>query len=313
VTPPPQRFTSIPIWRRPQFWSWLLQGLAVVLILSSLVFLGFNLVTNLNRLGLSINFNDFKNQAGFEINEKLIPFNPQSDSYWRAFLVGLLNTLRVIVAGIIPATILGFLVGIGGLSDNWLLRQLSAVYTQLLRNLPLLIILYFFYLAGFLSLPKGEGINLLGITFSNSGINFWGVLPISSEFGALLLGLTLYTSSFIAEIVRSGIQSVAKGQWEAARALGLKPIPTLRLVILPQAFRAIVPSLGNEYLKLAKNSSLALAVGYQDLYSVASTTYNQTGRAVEMMLLIMASYLLISLTIALLLNLYNRRVQLPGR
>lgn len=310
---PPHPWANIPIWRRPYFWSWCFQGLALLAIVGSLVFLGHNLASNLQRLGLSINFNDFANQAGFEINEKLIPFNPQTDSYWRAFLVGLLNTLRVIIAGIIPATILGFFVGIAGLSDNWLLRQLSSAYTQLLRNLPLLIILYFFYLAGFLNLPEGEGINILGITFNKAGINLFGLLRISSEFGALLLGLTLYTSSFIAEVVRSGIQSVPQGQWEAAKALGLKPIPTMRLVILPQAFRAIVPSLGNEYLKLAKNSSLALAVGFQDLYSVASTTYNQTGRAVEMMLLIMASYLLISLIISLLLNLYNRRVQLPGR
>lgn len=140
-----------------------------------------------------------------------------------------------------------------------------------------------------------------------------GGLSLSSEFSAILLGLSIYTGTFIAEVVRGGIQSVPKGQWEAARSLGLQPGPTLRLVILPQALRTIIPPLANQYLNLAKNSSLAIAVGFPDLYAIASTTFNQTGRAVEVMILISLTYLSISLIISLLLNLYNRSVQLVER
>ena len=136
---------------------------------------------------------------------------------------------------------------------------------------------------------------------------------LTSEYSALLLGLTLYTAAFIAEIVRGGIMAVPKGQWEAARSLGLNPNLTLRLIIVPQALRIIVPPLTSQYLNLAKNSSLAVAIGYPDLYAVASTTFNQTGRAIEVILLLMATYLAISLLIALAMNLYNRRIQIVER
>jgi general L-amino acid transport system permease protein len=204
--------------------------------------------------------------------------------------------------------------GIARLADNWLVRQLALVYVETLRNTPLLLQLFFWYFVVFLSLPKPDNPVLwLGFSFSNAGITLPGGLRLSPEFTALLLGLVLYTGTFIAEVVRGGIQSVPKGQWEAARSLGLHPAQTMRLVILPQALRTIVPPLGNQYLNLAKNSSLAIAVGYPDLYAVASTTFNQTGRAVEVMILISLTYLTISLIISLGLNLYNRSVQLVER
>jgi general L-amino acid transport system permease protein len=217
----------------------------------------------------------------------------------------------VITSGIVLATLIGLGAGLARLSGNWLLRQLGRIYVELLRNMPLLLQLLFWYFAIFLS--QKQGIDFLGFSLRNTGLQLPGGLELSPEFSALVLGLSVYTGTFIAEIVRGGIQSVPRGQWEAARALGLKPGLILRLVILPQALRAIIPPLGNQYLNLAKNSSLALAVGYPELYSVASTTFNQTGRAVEVMILIIGSYLAISLLISLGLNLYNRSVQLPER
>lgn len=304
--------SKIPLWRDARFWQWAGQGLAVGLVGLLLFFLWSNLHRNLQLLGLQPSFDFFKFQAGFSIGETPIAYQP-TYSYWRALLVGLVNSLRVIVLGMILASGVGLAAGIARLSDNWLLRQLSLVYVEVLRNTPLLLQLFFWYFAVFLALPKTGGVHLLGFSLSNAGIGLPGGLQLSPEFSALLLGLTFYTGTFIAEIVRGGIQSVPKGQGEAARSLGLQPLLVLWLVILPQSLRSIIPPLGNQYLNLAKNSSLAIAVGYPDLYAVASTTYNQTGRAVEVMILIMASYLTISLVISLLLNLYNRSVQLVER
>lgn len=300
---------SQPPWRDSRFWQIAGQAIALLVVVLLLLFLGNNLRQNLQRLGLQPDFGFLNFQAGFSIGETPLDYKP-TYSYWRALLVGLVNSLRVMVSGIVLATIVGMLAGIARLSENWLLRQLATLYVEILRNAPLLLQLLFWYFVVFLSLP--QGISFLGLSLGQTGISL-GELNLSPEFCALLLGLTFYTGTFIAEIVRGGIQSVARGQWEAARSLGLKPAQTLWLVIFPQALRAIVPPLGNQYLNLAKNSSLALAVGYPDLYAVASTTYNQTGRAVEMMLLILLTYLSLSLSISLLLNLYNRRVQLPER
>jgi len=300
-------------WRNVRFWRFAGQAIALILVLSLFGFLWANLTRNLAQLGIRPGFGFLRSQAGFAIGESLIPYQ-SSDSYSRALLVGLLNSLLVIVTGIILATIVGFTAGIARLSSNWLVRNLALVYVEVLRNTPLLLQLFFWYFAVFLSLPKPDNpVQWLGFSFSNGGILFPGGLRLSSEFSALLLGLSIYTATFIAEIVRGGIQSVPKGQWEAARSLGFNPNQQMRLVIFPQALRAIVPPLGNQYLNLAKNSSLAIAVGYSDLYAVASTTFNQTGRAVEIMLLISLTYLTISLIISLLLNLFNRRVQLVER
>lgn len=282
-------------------------------VIALLSFLWINLTRNLQRLGLGLGFGFLRSQAGFTIGESLIPYQ-SSDTYGQALLVGLVNSLSVIITGIGLATVIGLIAGIARLSNNWLVRHLALVYVEVLRNTPLLLQLFFWYFAVFLGLPKPDNpVRWLGFSFSNSGIALPGGWRLTPEFSALLLGLAIYTGTFIAEIVRGGIQSVPKGQWEAARSLGLKSDLTMRLVILPQALRAIIPPLGNQYLNLAKNSSLAIAVGFPDLYAVASTTFNQTGRAVEVMILISVAYLTISLTIALLLNLYNRRVQLVER
>ena len=301
------------LWRNVRFWRFAGQAIAVILVLSLLGFLWANLTRNLAQLGIRPGFQFLQSQAGFAIGESLIPFQ-SSDSYARALLVGLVNSLFVIVLGIVLATAIGVTVGIARRSPNWLVRNLALVYVEVLRNTPLLLQLFFWYFAVFLSLPKPDNaLQWLGFRFSNGGITLPGGLHLSPEFSALLLGLAIYTATFIAEIVRGGIQSVPKGQWEAAKSLGFKSGQMMRLIIFPQALRAIVPPLGNQYLNLAKNSSLAIAVGYPDLYAVASTTFNQTGRAVEIMLLISVTYLSISLVISLLLNLYNRRVQLVER
>ena len=301
-------------WRDVRFWRFAGQAIALVLVLLVLSYFGNNINQNLQRLGIRLGFGFLNSQAGFSIGDSPIPYQP-SDSYSRALLVGLVNTLRVVIVGIVLATIVGIVAGLARLSDNWLVRNLARVYVETLRNTPLLLQLFFWYFAVFFSLPPADSpIRWLGgvLTLSKNGIGL-GDLRLSSEFSALLLGLTIYTATFIAEIVRGGIQSVPKGQWEAAKSLGLKPQQVMSLVIFPQALRAIIPPLSNQYLNLAKNSSLAIAIGFSDLYAVSSTTFNQTGRAVEVMILICATYLSISLLISLLMNLYNRAVQIPER
>jgi general L-amino acid transport system permease protein len=303
---------SIPLWRKPKFWQFFGQALAVLLLVTILGFLADNLTDNLRRLGLKFGFNFLQSPAGFSIGETIIPYSP-TNSYFQALLVGLTNSLRVIITGIILATIVGFIAGIARLSDNWLVRQIAKVYVEVLRNMPLLLQLLFWYFAVFINLPKPEAPFSLGfLTVSRAGINLLG-LELSPEFSALLAGLTLYTGTFIAEIVRGGIQAVPKGQWEAARSLGLPTNKALQHIIIPQALRTMIPSLANQYLNLAKNSSLAIAIGYPDLYATASTTFNQSGRAVEVMILISLTYLTISLSISLLLNWYNQRIQLVTR
>lgn len=303
-----------PIWRDKRFFPIISQIIAVFIVAIVIAILSFNLIFNLQQLGISLGFDFLQSQASFNIGETPISYQP-SDTYTRALLVGLLNSLRVTVISIILATIVGITVGVGQLSDNWLVRQLALVYVEILRNTPLLLQLFFWYFAVFLSLPKTENqISLFGfININNQGVTLPFGIQLSPELSTLILGLTLYSGAFIGEIVRAGILSVPKGQWEAARSLGLKPLLVLRLVIFPQALRLIIPPLTSQYLNIAKNSSLAIAIGYPDIYFVASTTFNQTGKAVEVMLLIMVTYLSISLTISLIMNLFNRSVQLKER
>jgi general L-amino acid transport system permease protein len=299
--------------RDVRFWRIGGQILAVVLAIIIVAILWNNLNRNLQQLGIGFGFDFLGSQASFDIGETLILYQP-SDTYSRALLVGLLNSLRVMIAGIILTTVVGITIGIARLSDNWILQKLALIYVEIFRNTPLLLQLLFWYSAVFLSLPKVENkISLFGlIHLSQNGLEL-PFFNFSPELSALLIGLVIYTSAFIAEIVRGGIASVSRGQWEAAKALGLTPNLIMRLVIFPQALRVIIPPLTSQYLNLAKNSSLAIAVGYPDIYFVASTTFNQTGRAVEAMLLLMVTYLTISLTIALLMNLFNRAVQLKER
>jgi general L-amino acid transport system permease protein len=301
------------LWRNRKFLSIIGQLLAVFIAAIVIFILWDNLTYNLERLGIQFGFDFLQTQASFDIGETPISYQP-SDPYTRALLVGLVNSLRVIVIGITLSSIVGATVGIARLSNNWLVRQLALIYVEILRNTPLLLQLFFWYFAVFINLPKLENqISVLGlINLNNQGAELLGI-KVSSELATLILGLTLYTGAFIAEIIRAGIQSVSKGQWEAARALGLKPGLIMRLVIFPQALRLIIPPLTSQYLNIAKNSSLAIAVGYPDVYFVASTTFNQTGRAVEIMLLIMVTYLTISLIISLTMNTLNRTVQLKER
>jgi general L-amino acid transport system permease protein len=302
------------VWRDARFWRFCGQLVAVIVVVWVLVVLGQTLSRNLQRLGIRLGFGFLNSQAGFGIGDTLLSYDPANTYGW-ALVVGWVNSLRVILCGIGLATAVGITVGIARLSNNWLVRTLAQVYVEGVRNLPLLLQLFFWYFAVFFNLPEAEQpVRWLGglLIFSKGGVTLPG-LTLSSEFSALLLGLSIYTAAFIAEIVRGGIQSVARGQWEAAQSLGLNGRQTMRMVIFPQALRAMVPPLGNQYLNLAKNSSLAIAVGYPDLYAVSATTFNQTGRAVEVMVLICVTYLTMSLVISAILNQVNRRVQLVER
>ncbi len=330
--------------RRALLWQ-LLVLLALVGLLALLV---GNLSSNLAARGIEFGYDFLTLPAGFDISERLIEFNAE-DSYLRAYVVGLLNTLKVAAMGIAVASILGLAVALGMLSPNPLLASLSRMYVEVLRNLPLLLQLFFWYLGLTYLLPETDAPLQLadGVFLSKSGLAFpWWVsdpvggaeavgaeavgawaggaweLPelgpfglagganLSPEFVALLVGLSLYTSAFIAEVVRAGIQSVPRGQTEAARALGLSEAQRMRYVVLPQALRVILPPLTNQFLNLTKNSSLAVAIGYPELVSVATTTLNQTGRAVEALSLLMLVYLSISLLTSATMRAFERRVRI---
>lgn len=303
-----------PVLRGRRLWRIAVQLLFLGVIIAIATYFGSNLSSNLREKGIPFGFDFLTSQASFDIAESLIPFR-SSDSYAYALLVGLLNTLQVSVVGIILATIVGVVGGIARLADNWLVRQMALVYVEAFRNTPLLLQLFFWYFAVFFNLPPVEApTQVLGIiSLSKAGIMLPGTVQLSAEFSALVFGLAFSTAAFIAEIVRGSIQAVPIGQWEAARSLGFKPLQALRLVIFPQALRIMIPPLTGQYLNLVKNSSLAVAVGYRDIYSVSATMENQTGRAVEAMIFIMTVYLTISLVIALVTNWYNQRVQLVER
>jgi len=353
-----------------------------------------NAVVNLRRAHIASGLGFWNNTAGFDISQTLIPYDSQTSTYGRAFWVGLLNTLLVAGLGIVFATIIGFIIGIGRLSKNWLVSHACAGYVETIRNIPLLLQLLFWYNGVLKALPDVRDSYTLPfhIFLNNRGLimpkpvaqsgatimwllvfagliaaivfRFWakrrqeatgaqapvflvelglvivpaliyvliagfpytfdipqrgrfnltGGIDLAPEFAALLLGLSLYTAAFIAEVVRAGILAVSRGQTEAAYALGLKPGITLRLIVLPQAMRVIIPPLTSQYLNLTKNSSLAVAIGYPDLVQVfTGTVLNQTGQAVEVVAITMAVYLVISLATSLAMNIYNRRVALVER
>jgi general L-amino acid transport system permease protein len=355
-------------------------------------YLAANTAQNLEARRIASGFGFLQREAGFEIGETPFLSYSAADNYARAIVVGLINTFRVALIGIVLASVIGTLVGLARLSHNWLLAKLAAGYVELLRNVPLLVQLFFLYAIITENLPgPREALSPLpGVFLSNRGFAFpipaphpahgWMALALlagavlavllarwarrrqartgqpfpalaagaaliaglpllvflaagaplqlvrpalqgfnlagggalTPEFAALLGGLTLYTAAFIAEIVRAGVLAVDRGQVEAAGALGLSRRRALRLVILPQALRVIVPPLTSQYLNLTKNSSLAVAIGYPDLVSIANTTMNQTGQAIEGIAIIMAVYLTISLSISGLMNWYNKRIALKG-
>ena len=317
------RSTAPPWWRNRRYLPWLVQGVVALAVGVVVAFLLTNLLLNLTARGLLLSWSWLGQPAGFDLAETILPFDA-SLPYWRAMLAGLVNTLRVVIAGLVGATVLGTLIGTASFSSNGLLRGLARVYVEVIRNIPLLLQLIFWYFVVFLSLPNGtDAIQLPGLVLAKSGLflgdpqlvnGVWQApLRFTVEFGALLTGLVVYTAAFIAEVVRGGIASVPKGQWEAASSLGFAPLLTLRRIVLPQALRVIVPGLNSQYISLAKNSSLAVACGFTDLYSVSETTLNQTGRAVEVMLILLGSYLLIDLVISALMNGLNGLVQLKER
>jgi general L-amino acid transport system permease protein len=353
-----------------------------------------NAIEHLQRAHIASGLGFWDNTAGFDISQTLIYYNAQTSTYGRAFWVGLLNTLLVAGLGIFFATILGFLIGIGRLSTNWLVARVCAGYVETIRNIPLLLQLLFWYNAvvkalpdtrdsytlplhsflnnrglvvpkpigqpgedtmwllilagligafvfrywakrrqeatgqqapvflvglGLVVVPAALFILVFGFPFTfdipqRGRFNLTGGLEVGPEFAALLVGLSLYTAAFIAEVVRAGILAVSRGQTEAAYALGLRPGITLRLIVLPQAMRVILPPLTSQYLNLTKNSSLAVAIGYPDLVQVfTGTVLNQTGQAVEVVAITMAVYLTISLTTSLAMNIYNSRMALVER
>jgi general L-amino acid transport system permease protein len=285
-----------------------------------------NTLANLEERRIASGFGFLGREAGFEISESAFLTYGAANTYLKALLVGLANTLSVSVIGIIAATVLGAFIGLARLSRNFLLNRLSAIYIEFVRNVPLLVQLFFWYavITEGMPGPRDALSPLPGVFLSNRGLffptfasvpelqgfNFVGGMQVSPEFAALLVGLATYTAAFIAEIVRAGVLAVDRGQREAAHALGLTRAQALRKVILPQALRVIVPPMTSQYLNLTKNSSLAVAIGYPDLVSIANTTMNQTGQAIEGIAIIMAVYLTISLSISAFMNWYNARIVL---
>jgi general L-amino acid transport system permease protein len=389
AAPPKQRRWT---WRSQAFRGVVYQILAVLVLLAAGAYLLHNTLENMRARGIQSGFDFIGQPAGFAIGESIVPFD-SSESYGKAYLVGLSNTLRVAVLGIVGATLLGTLIGIGRLSRNLLVRSVCGAYVETTRNVPLLLQLFIWYFVMTELLPPIEEAlrPLPGFFFSKNGLQFplplwvpghWGTLggvvagaaaawlwvrtarrrreasgqmlpvalpvlalvlagstigwwlggapvgvdvperteinvvgggAVTPEFLTVLVGLTIYTAGYIAEVVRAGIQSVAFGQHEASAALGLSRAQELRLVLLPQALRVIIPPLTSQYLNLTKNSSLAVAVGYPDLVSIGSTALNQTGRAIECIALVMACYLTLSLLTSAFMNYYNHRARLKER
>jgi general L-amino acid transport system permease protein len=306
---------------------------AAGILLSAWFFIS-NAAANLQARRIASGFGFLMRDAGFEIGETSFLSYSAADTYLKALTVGLLNTFWVSLLSIFFSTFIGVAVGLARLSANALLEKISSAYVEVLRNVPLVVQLFFWYAVITESLPApaqawsplpGVFLSNRGVAFpafhwsapfievpAFSGFNFSGGAVLSPEFAALFFGLALYTAAFIAEIVRAGILSVGRGQFEAAQSLGLQRRQTMRFVILPQALRAIVPPLTSQYLNCTKNSSLAVAIGYPDLVSIANTTINQTGQAIEGIAIIMIVYLTISLTVSAFMNWYNRRYALRG-
>lgn len=376
----------------PELRGFFYQAITVLIIVWLIYQAWTNAAENLAKANMTAGFGFLTGRAGFDLGQHIIDYSSDS-SYLRALQVGLINTLIVAVIGIITATIIGLLVGIGRLSKNWMIARLSMVYVEIFRNIPPLLVIFFWYIGVLAALPDvkksialpfstflsnrgvyvptpvtGAGFNLVWIgllvaivaafvfarwakakqiqtgkqypvVLINIGIiiglpllvflilgapltfdypvlgkfNMAGGSVVGPEFMALYLALSFYTASFIAEIVRAGIRGVSKGQTEAANALGISPGRTMRLVVLPQALRIIIPPLTSQYLNLTKNSSLAVAVGYADLVAVGGTILNQTGHSIEIISIWMVIYVSISLITSLFMNWFNAKMALVER
>ena len=376
----------------PKIRGILTQVLVALILVLVVYWIVGNTAENLRRANISSGFDFLNRRAGFDVSQSLIDFSANS-TFRRALQVGLLNTVLVAVLGIITATIIGFIVGVGRLSGNWLIAKICAVYVELFRNIPPLLVIFFWYLGVLavlpgvresLDLPLGSYLNnrgffvprpiwgdgawiilvalfagLIGswlvarmahkrqmqtgqrfpvlltslgliiglpvLAFLGTGMpvtfdmptpgafNISGGLDVKPEFLSLYLALSFYTASFIAEIVRAGILGVSKGQTEASHALGIRPGPTLRLVVIPQAMRIVIPPLTSQYLNLTKNSSLAVFIGYPDLIQIGQTTMNQTGQAIEVVAIWMMIYLGLSLATSAFMNWFNAKMSLVER
>ncbi len=287
-------------------------------------FLISNTAANLADRRIAGGFGFLGRKAGFEIGESFFLRYDSGQSYLKALAVGVANTLTVSVIAIAIATVLGTAVGLLRLSRDSFAKGIGTAYVEFIRNVPLLVQLFFWYalLTDTLPGPREALEPLPHVFLTNRGIflpsfsgvpalqgfNFAGGIGVSPEFAALLVGLSIYAAAFVAEIVRAGVLAVPRGQYEAGFALGLTNSALLRQIVFPQALRVIVPPLASQYLNVVKNSSLAVAIGFPDLVSVANTTINQTGQAIEGVAIIMAVYLTISLSISALMNWYNARV-----
>ncbi|TIO07589.1 amino acid ABC transporter permease [Mesorhizobium sp.] len=368
------------------------QAVVIIVLVALVWWIVQNTIDNLTRLRIASGFGFLRGRAGFDISDSAIAYSSDS-TYGRAIVVGFINTLIVAAAGIVTATFIGFILGIGRLSHNWLIRKICMVYVEVFRNIPPLLVIFFWY-SGVLSVlpPPRESINLpfgsflnqrgfyflrpiwgegswlilvallLGIAMAwfvarkahqrqmatgqqfpvfwtstaliiglpllayalsgfplsfdypkQSTFNLTGGFQVKPEFLSLYLALSFYTAAFIAEIVRAGIMGVSKGQTEAAGALGLRPGSILRLVVIPQAMRIVIPPLTSQYLNLTKNSSLAIAIGYPDLTATTGTVLNQTGQAIECVLIMMVVYLALSLLTSAIMNVVNARMALVER
>jgi general L-amino acid transport system permease protein len=305
-------------WRSQRVRAWCYQVALIGVLIVLVGWLLHNTLGNMRMRGIQSGFDFLLDPAGFDIGESVFTFT-STQTYGAAFLVGLFNTLRVSCIAIVICTLWGTVLGIGRLSGNALARGLCYAYTELFRNIPLLLQLLMWYVVLVELMPDTETpLHFRDwVLLSKEGLALpWLMaegLTLTPEFLALTWGLTLYTSAFVAEVIRSGIQSVPLGQVEAALSIGLSPWQRLRLVVLPQALRLIVPPLTNQYLNAIKNSSLAVAIGYPDLVSISNTTLNQTGRAVECIAIVMAVYLTLSLLTASGMNYFNRRAALKER
>jgi general L-amino acid transport system permease protein len=384
-----QLSSATPFWRDERVLRVIAQVVSSVLVIGFLIFMVVNFFEAAEQRGLPLSYDFLQEAAGFPISESVIPYHP-SQSFLYAFWVGILNTLKVSLIGIIFATILGTLVGLARLSTNWLVSRIALIYIEFHRNIPLLVYLFLWFFAVVQRLPPvkdsiswpgpiylnqrglymswprltstgyifiiflfiGIGLSLVAFIILRrmreitgrstyfgavslsilvlfpligwfiaggeplvidvpilEGFNYQGGMRLTPEFTALLLGLVLYTAAYIAEVVRAGIQAVSRGQVEAASAVGLSSFQVLGLVVIPQAMRVIIPPLISQYLNLTKNSSLAIAIGYLDVFFVGRTIINQAGRAVPVFSMIMITYLTISIITSIIMNIYNRRIQ----
>ncbi|MEP7289458.1 MAG: ABC transporter permease subunit [Chloroflexota bacterium] len=397
-----QSISIPPFWRDIRFLRVVVQLAFLIITIFLFSWLFNNTQNGLKRAGLSLSFDFLDQQSSFQIDEGLSPSpHTRQDSFAHAFGIGFINTLRVIFIGLILTTIVGLVMGVARLSTNWLIRQIAAVYVEIMQNTPLLLQLIFLYVGVILLLPsvsqsvilpgpiylsvrgialpglwstattlpwlvivgiglvagvilwhrnrrlqldtgrKTYGLEIGSLVFLAVALISWlgfsvlsqqaapfivslpeisglrfddsrGVI-VSPEFVAIVAGLVLYTGAFIAEIVRAGIQSVPKGQWEAARSQGFSYFQILRLIVLPQALRVMIPPLTNQYINLIKNSSLGAIVGYSDLFGVSKTIQLQSGQAIQVVTIVMISYLILDLAAAAIMNILNGRFQFKTR